>query len=257
MRVTRLYGIYAIITIIAGAVGIGGGLWWLGIFTDPISRTEAGNIFSAYLNETELLNRTEGTFGGTFPKDSVYTSDPTDRTVGLRLWFCYNPNGNPKVFLAGERLHSFSFPTVKDEPQNSKLFTVDASFKYGGKSTSGSDVMTYLEQSTMPVPTDIVQISKAEVVEYSNNFKQLVSGLPQQHYLDYNYTFFIYDNTKEFEDFFRQPGITHVRYFFGFDDSDKVNKIRVALVGVDASGRNLLGSNSVILQKSIPPPPDL
>lgn len=258
MNKVRLYSIYTIVAVIAGLVGAGGSYYyWLGIFTDTISRTQADNILSNYLKETDLLKLTDHTFGGTFPKDSVYTSDPRDRSVGVRFWFCYNPAGNPKVFLAGERLHSFTFPTTSDEPQDSMLFTVDASFSYGGTlGGGGTVVMDYLEHNPIPLPAStLTQVSKAEVITYANNFRQLVSGMP--HYLDYNFTFFIYDNTKDFEKFFAQPGMTHVRYFFGFDNSDAVNKIRVALVGVDATGRNLVGTNSVILQKSIPPPPDL
>jgi len=66
--------------------------------------------------------------------------------------------------------------------------------------------------------------------------------------------FFINDNNDlAINDFLSNEGITSVRFFYGYNPRLDKDNIRLILIGVDQNSNNIIGENSVILEKSWPP----
>lgn len=237
----------------------GGSVWqWWRILTDFETVEEADDLVVNYLNNSNLMKVTENVLGGTFPKDSIYKSG--DGRVGVRLWYCYNETDNryPKIFLASERLPSYSFPSEQDTPYYPILAAMDAASSFSYKPTgqlAKGDGYRYIS-NTSQTAGKMVGISKMDVIDFSQAFKNKIANVK------YPFAFFFYDNTNHFGKLLSQPRADLVRYYFSFDDLMKVNKIRVLLVAARSDGTNIADSNPsrtdppILLQKSVPPPPE-
>jgi hypothetical protein len=248
-----------LITFITLAIAIAGGVGgYLGVILTGIDLPDEGDeLMVNYVKDTPLMQITDYNFGGTFPKDVIYT--PGESYVGVRLWFCYDDQGGPnrKLFLAAEKIPSFSFPTEQDEPFQQTLTTIDKSLSFHPTgSVDLGDALYHIRKNPEP-NGKTVPISKNDVIKFSKAFKLKMDSEPSmKDYINYTYCFFIFDNDKDFEALLKPTGADYVRYYFGFDSKSKTNKIRVVLAAADANGKVFAKSSDIFLQKSIPPPPE-
>jgi hypothetical protein len=224
----------------------------------PITHKKADSLLYDYLKYDGLRKAMEYTYGGTFPKDAIYKSG--DTAVGVRLWYCYNKSDTlyPKVFLAAEKVSSYAYPKEEDKPASDNL-TIGAPFYNRETSVSRGDAISDLRRKKEEPGTPFT-ISKDKVIEFSTEFRLRTKHLAD---LKYKYCFFFYDNTNDFKklltqtDHSNRKDITYIRYYFGFDKDESLNDLRVILLGANSKAESVAEENSLILQKSVPPPPDL
>lgn len=100
-------------------------------------------------------------------------------------------------------------------------------------------------------------LTRAEVATQSTAFKNAMSGPNLPIYSNQSCLFNEDDNVyrQELDAFLKQPGLHHIKYFFGWqaDAEHARHPLRLILFGVDAQNQLLFDSNAYILQKSWPP----
>jgi hypothetical protein len=121
---------------------------------------------------------------------------------------------------------------------------------------SKADVLTYLhkpfKQWTGTDKDPDVVITKSNVKALSDNFKNKFPESGQQN--AYNlYPFGCFDANEFRTDLGNPPATKYIRYYFGYDNTSTVNKIRIILAGVDENGYNLSGSGYTMFEQSWPP----
>jgi hypothetical protein len=216
--------------------------------TGIIPLDTAVTLVKDFERETQTNSKWEKNLGGTFPVEDIYK--PGENNIGVMFWYCLNPNpgATPKFFLAAEKVSTYSAPTPGMKPQNA-LSLPDKCFTTDIISASGSVrqlLISHKEKGGQPA-----LVVPADAEGYTVNFTKELGG-----YAAHPYCFFFEDNDEQLKNLCAQPGVTHVRYYFGLNTNDKPNILRVILVAVDSNGENVDGSESMmILQKSVPPPP--
>ncbi len=82
-----------------------------------------------------------------------------------------------------------------------------------------------------------------------------------ERYNNYMFGFFSVLHEAGFNDFVASAGPNgYIRYYFGYDERDRPNRIRIILMAVNAKGVNLaiarVMDDPTSMQRSWPPPPD-
>jgi hypothetical protein len=235
--------------------------------SDPISIESTIEMSSLLLEEQPALSNIARyiAFGGVF-NASVFNMQ--QNMFGVRMWYCYNPNNNnklfPEFFLALEHIDKETYD--ENNPEKLSLnptFIVPETFKYDKidyeEKTIEEFIMTHGAITTNPSPPPI---SQTEITEFSNNFKSLMSIISPRASKPYcKYPVAIFEYTLAYKNFLAAPQPMWVRYYMGLarDPSHKPNYMRPILAGVDEFGkpilRVVLDTDESFLQKSVPPPP--
>lgn len=236
----------------------------------PIEK--AAELTYGYVTHPQLTKVFKGQpIGGTFPKSFFEVKSPDG---GVLLWFCYKGGKKPEFFLALEQITEYDtaahFPK---QPSAAILKKPKGLFNYNAAAPADKlDVIKFF-QGHKVVQNDYEDISNSDVQKYVASFDSLMNvnlASNGRKYSKYSFCFFdkkrdFNEKTKTFfdvpdyEDFLKQtPDDGFVRYYFGFDDNDKPNRIRVVLFSANSNGANITtvsGADAIILQKSFPPPP--
>jgi len=212
------------------------------------------------------LNKMANSFaaGGTFPARLFRVSPDSS---GIILWYGFDPHSR-EVFLALEQLKNYDVANMPKYPTASKL--VRSASIFTRTITSPVDRLSIKTQFQNERITDneVQSIDNATLRKRMNSFDSLLRTMPDgkgEKYNQYLFSFFHDSRDGTFDNFLDQAGRNgYVRYYFGYDERDKPNRIRVILVAVDADGRNVTSINAggrtndegdgVTLQKSWPPP---
>ncbi len=211
------------------------------------------------------LNKMASSFaaGGTFPADLFRVSPDSS---GIILWHGFDPATN-EVFLSLEQLKSYDVYNLPKRPTGKKLIRSSSTFKSAAvKQFDRTSVETYLRNEVITDNTT-EEIDNVTLQKHITSFDSLLSTMPDSNgekYNQYLFSFFHDNRDGTFEKFLNQAGKSgYVRYYFGYDEKDKPNRIRVILVAVDAQGRNVTSINrsgrtqedGLTLQRAFPPPP--
>ena len=183
---------------------------------------------------------------------------------GHMAWFCSNDfglNEYPKLFLAYEQNDSYqkgdevAFPDMRKLKCPSEVFIIPQNVP---------NLDQWLADHTIDprrLPNQYVDkvIDRSMVMQFASNFKQsnLFGGFNK-----FSFSFFENEKSMDVNAFLKTPGLTYIRYYFGYDNAQKYdtsNHIRIILIAVDINGKNIVtnkrDSDVVMLQHSWPPPP--
>jgi hypothetical protein len=227
---------------------------------------EAGTYFLKQHYPLQIIARRVA-FGGTFGADNfAVPMSPADTSAGVKLWYCYNPSDKdyPKLFLALERIANYNENDPLESPKTPCI--VPSTFKYDEKGEDPEDVKKYMKKQQNQTRSPKYTIEPSKVIEFSNNFKSLISIISPDdpiHGIDSlcQYPIAVFKYKPAYETFMSKKPDS-VRYFFGLAKvrQHKPNYIRTILVGMDKNGIiNDQPENQetygILLQKSVPPPP--
>jgi hypothetical protein len=182
---------------------------------------------------------------------------PPELYNGNMAWFCWNDFGitkYPPFFLAFETNDSYETTALPRYPDMRELMVSQNTFAHSGQNVG------YLlgnHQINTSSYTDIV-IPRQEVMQFVQNFTDRGPGDASGKFNKYPFAFFENEKSSDVKNFLEQPGISFVRYYFGYDARYSAsNRLRVVLVPVDAQGKNIFNDSpsTVMLQHSWPPPP--
>jgi hypothetical protein len=230
--------------------------------SEPIPIEKAGELISDLLSNSnpKVTDITSYALGGTFPAKLLRVHPDSS---GVLLWFCFKGGAKPELFLALEQLKQYDPANLPQLPINPNLTRPQNPFKNtNGTQHSPADLVTFLKNHSVKTNTSI-PIKNLLVKKYVESFDSLMNQIldgNNKRYNDYNFSFFEENAAKNLKTLVDQAGSNgFVRYYFGFDELEKPNRIRVILVSVNSAGKNITtinGQNALIVQKSWPPPPN-
>jgi len=213
------------------------------------------------------LNKMAGSFaaGGTFPVELFRVSPDSS---GIIFWYGFDPD-KKEVFLALEQLKNYDVYHLPTGPTGATLIRSASTFTSAVTTPfDRASVKSHLQNETI-TNNEIEEIDNVTLRRHMNSFDSLLSTMPDnkgEKYNEYLFSFFHDSKDGTFEQFLSQAGKNgYVRYYFGYDEHDTPNRIRVILVAVDEQGKNITGTNAggrtnsgddgLTLQRSYPPPP--
>lgn len=192
--------------------------------------------------------------GGTF---SVNSFNVGKDSSGVMMWSCFKPGPAPELFLALERLKQYDSDSLPTAPVSKILSRPDFTFRDNNPQHDAPAIRQYLETQVIS-KNGSTPIDEATVVRHIHSFDSLQATLPKK-YNAHPFSYFQRNDDGVFEKFLDQARPNgFVRYYFGYEEKEIPNKIRVILVAVDAAGKNIINTKSgsaVILEKAAPPPP--
>ncbi|MCA1764421.1 MAG: hypothetical protein ABR574_05975 [Cryomorphaceae bacterium] len=228
-----------------------------------ITFAEAQTLIENFVNHPILgdiaLNKA---VSGTIDKNSFQTQEEPKPGLwsGKMAWYCWDTN-SPYVyhsfFLAFEQFNNYNSNAAPGQPEHLELQIANKQHTF----TPGQSVgdMLLNEQHALLNPINF-KLSRAVVnscvQSFGTDFPKDQSNAPFN-----THPFGFFNNNSpsgggqsEWEAFIGQPGLVAIRYYFGFDGSETTNKIRVILVGVNGSGKNMLSnaSSDLILERCEP-----
>jgi hypothetical protein len=179
------------------------------------------------------------------------------------LWNCYNPGGNPELFVAVEEVPKYDTTVAPPTtPLANELYIPVNTFRYNGSSNTAEDTEKFMVKAVNPtisIPPPR-KIGKKEVEQYVANFKSMVATLEVisgAKYSAHPLAAFGYNTYyRNFED--RPHKFVVYFYTLYFDTSHQPNYFRPVL-GVTMNDGTLIQTkdlNEPMLQKSWPPPPN-
>lgn len=231
--------------------------------SNKISLDEAVFLIYSFLKEDNLYKiAIQEAIGGTVYKSAI-KNDAGLIYVGTMGWYCRNLDGlkkYPKLFMAFED-STYDVGNVPLEPSSGSLFYPAKTFKYC-KKVNESDVLEMLKTDCFKLENDLT-IPKSDLLKLIN---KLPSDSSTDLYNKYQCSFFENGGitNDDMEKFLETPNLVAVRYYFGYDPSyshSRSNRIRIILIGVDSSGKNIIPEGDIttitsqIVQNSWPPPP--
>lgn len=184
-------------------------------------------------------------------------SEPEDLLVrGTRCWYiCANSaeGRGEDVSLADSMCFSVAFESTKIQDTNNPERGAKSSKLYSCKKESMIDadpsisVNQFLLNFTGSQPSQ-QEFTSSEVDVMTRNFARKFPCNPT------SVAFFINDDGDfAINDFLRNEGLSSARFFYGYDPRLERDNIRLILIGVDENSHNIIGENSVILERSWPP----
>jgi hypothetical protein len=199
--------------------------------------------------------------GGTILKSTLHPK-ALNSDSGSMSWYCWSEDQRkyPKLFLAFEQFDGYNTIGEIPAPQSLKLKRATNIFWYAGQSAEDIIERQHIDPNAY-VDVEIDRDGAEGVIELKNEFlKNSPRDDSGKNPLNkYPYSFFENKTNPQLQEFINQPDLEYVRYYFGYDDvadhHKETNRIRIILVGVDASGTNLAESKAILLQNSWPPPP--
>ncbi len=200
-------------------------------------------------------------WGGSFPA-SAFVVSPENQ--GVMLWYCFRSGPDPELFLALEQLREYDAHNLPRLP-GSDVLTAPSAILRANASDLGSEdaIRDHLLAETGDMP-GLVQVGAAEVGRYITSADSLFDRYRDaqgERYNNYMFGFFSVLHEAAFNDFVASAGPNgYIRYYFGYDERDKPNRIRIILMAVNAKGVNLaiarVMDDPTSMQRSWPPPPE-
>jgi hypothetical protein len=220
-----------------------------------ISFENAALLISDLFNIPEVGNlATTYALGGTFAVNDFTIGNDSS---GVILWSCFKPGSKPELFLAVERLKEYDTTNLSKAPLSKILSRPAFTFKDNNTQHSPQAIGQYLETQVIS-NNGSTSIDNATVIKHIHSFDSLLETLPEK-YNVYPFSYFQRNDDGVFEKFLDQARPNgFVRYYFGYDGTMAPNRIRVVLVAVDSSGKNIIkvgGEEAVLMEYSWPPPP--
>ena len=188
--------------------------------------------------------------GGTIDKNHLQLPNPS---TGVMAWFCLDQSASGKqlpFFLAFEKFRNFTSNPYPSKPANSSLGVANSQFTYSTGEPVGTLLINHEEPLANPINQDL---KNADVVKLMNNFKQnFPKDSNNEKFNKEPLAFFNNDEPpqggpSEWNQFIGQTNMAAIRYYFGYDPTETINKIRVIMVGVDSQGANMISGNSTDL----------
>jgi hypothetical protein len=223
-----------------------------------VTLDEAAVYISDFVRMPAIANLAGYTLGGTYPVRHLKIAPDS---VGIIFWFCFKPKAK-EIFPAVEQLKNLDTSNLPKQPSGKWLIRPDAPFKnIMGSSNSAAAVKSFLNNHSVTLNT-ASKIESKSVMQYVQSFDSLLATMPdnnKEKYNKYPLSIFMENSKKEFDHFLSRAGKNgYIRYYLGYDENEKPNRIRVILIAADSLGRNittLKNANDAVLQKSVPPPP--
>lgn len=185
-----------------------------------------------------------------------YTNDPDDLLVhGTRCWYICgdSPDEKEQHRLLDSECFSVAFESVKVRDTYNPHRGIKSPFLYTCKRESmiypkpDISVNRFLIEFDDSIATQ-QELRETDVDVMAINFARKFTC---------NATSVAYfvndDNDRCVDEFLANPGIKSFRFFYGYDQHLEKDNIRLILIGVDENSRNIIGENSVILERSWPP----
>ena len=186
--------------------------------------------------------------------------NPDDSVLVLNFYTAYDTNKTPPVFLAINAQDKYwpflSSPSRIKDNDDLDLSSDEFAYPYPQYDTTLDGVRQFLEAQNIAGTTTATHLRGEEVKNGIFNFlkKFEVNGAPVN-----------YDQSSVFrKDYLMrligQQGCRGLRYFLGYDPSNKRNALRVILVGIKEDGTNMLtvptgSTGPVMVEHSWPPCP--
>jgi hypothetical protein len=236
-----------------------------------ITIAQAVQLMANFINHPDLCpKRNSIPIGGTLTSDVLFQSRPTPPSGiirGRRGWFTYPNSASNQLTVVWESAAVEQNRIDDRATMGQNLYKpADGDIIYfnGGTDCNVEDfeIMTFLNNSmnfTRPVADVIINDLEAQRLNSFFKNRALVSSEGVSMVVS-NAMFFTEDDDDSLDAFRMDSNgtpMTHFRYFFGFSEGAEYGgqHLRVILIGVDQSGRNLIGNNALVLQKSWPPSP--
>lgn len=221
-------------------------------------------LMSNLVHTAGLDNLTEDFgWGGSFPASAFQVSATNQ---GVLLWYCFRAGQNPELFLALEHLESYDPHNVPRKPISTSLTLPSTIFRASPATMNSEDaIREYLRTASGDLPTWTT--ASAETINRYVISADSLFGVHRdpygERYNNYMFGFFSVLHEAAFQAFVESAGENgYIRYYFGYDERDRPNRVRIILMAVDAKGNNQAmarvtddgGGGS--MQRSWPPPPD-
>lgn len=200
-------------------------------------------------------------WGGSFPA-SAFRVSPENQ--GVMLWYCFRPGANPELFLALEQLKEYDPHNLPRLPVSPVLTAPSAILRASAGMLGSEEAIRGQLNAAGGDNSTLVQISAAEVGRLITSADSLFDNHRDtygERYNNYMFGFFSALHEAAFTDFVESAGENgYIRYYFGYDERDKPNRIRIILMAVTANGVNKATArvmdDPTSMQRSWPPPPD-
>lgn len=221
-----------------------------------ISIDDASLLISDYLRNSRI-DISNYSLGGVLPV-ADFTPDATNE--GLLMWYCFNAT-TKQLFMAVEPYQHYDTANLPRTPIQPVLRMPETTFLYTGASPSEKDVKEFiLNQKITGTSSDI---DNAMVTRYVNSFDSLMNTYTDEVgkvYQAYPFNYFIWGaDYKTFASWAGKDGF--IRYYLGYGEQYKPNRIRIVLIATDKDGNTITGGMELNdgggqgLQTGWPPPP--
>lgn len=200
-------------------------------------------------------------WGGSFPVSAFRVSSANQ---GVLLWYCFRGGNNPQLFLALEHLSDYDPANLPSQPISQELVGPTSTFRSTFGSGSDEGRIRDFIQSQSGDGTNWVTFAAEDVNRYIESADSLFNQTRDQNgdrYNNYMFGFFSVRHEAAFDAFLDRAGENgFVRYYFGYDERDRPNRIRIILTVADSRssfrGSSRTNDGGESMQRSWPPPPD-
>ncbi len=223
-----------------------------------ISFQKAETLVNSFVSDAILSQvAVNWALGGTIDKNHLQLPNPS---TGVMAWFCLDQSTSGNYlpfFLAFEKFSNFTTNPYPSQPANSNLYVAKSQFTYSPGEPVGDLLKTHKETLANPISEDL---KNTEVVDLTNSFKQnFPMDSNNEKFNEEPLAFFNNDKpsnggASEWDQFIGQPNMAAIRYYFGYDATEPINKIRVIMVGVNSEGANMISDTAtdLIIEKGLP-----
>lgn len=201
-------------------------------------------------------------WGGSFPASAFRVASTNQ---GILLWYCFKGGNNPQMFLALEQLKDYDPANMPTAPISNELLVPSTVFRSNLKGATGPGaVRDFLESQTGDLPgwTTLASSDVNRYILSADSLFNLATDSNGERYNRYMFGFFSARHEAGYNSFLDRAGENgFIRYYFGYDEKDRPNRIRIILMAANSMGVNKSFSRTSddpggSLQRSWPPPPD-
>lgn len=203
-------------------------------------------------------------WGGSFPVSAFRVSSANQ---GILLWYCFKGGSNPQMFLALEQLDDYDPANLPTSPISSELLVPSVVFRNNFQGASDASSVRDLLGSHTGDQSEWSTLAAADVNRYilsADSLFNFVTDSQGERYNRYMFGFFSARHEAGYDNFLDRAGENgYIRYYFGYDEKDRPNRIRIILMATDSRGVNQAFARTTheedgcgSLQRSWPPPPD-
>jgi len=223
-----------------------------------ISFQKAETLVNRFVSDAVLSQvAVNWALGGTIDKNHLQLPNPP---TGVMAWFCLDQSTSGNYlpfFLAFEKFSNFSTNPYPSQPANSNLYAAKSQFTYSPGEPVGDLLRTHKETLANPISEDL---KNAEVIDLTNSFKQnFPMNSNNEKFNEEPLAFFSNEippgeTSSDWDQFISQPNMAAIRYYFGYEPIETINKIRVIMVGVNSQGANMISGTEadLIIERGTP-----
>jgi hypothetical protein len=221
-----------------------------------ISIDDASLLISDYLTNSRV-DLSSYTLGGVLP---VADFIPDEKNEGLLMWYCFDA-ATKQLFMAVEPYQHYDTANLPKAPVQAALKKPETTFLYTGASPTEKNVKDFILNQKITGPS--TRIDNALVSRFVTSFDSLMQKTTDGAgvtYQKYPFNYFIWGTDyKTFVNWAGKDGF--IRYYLGFGERYKPNRIRIILIATDKDGNTKTGTLELYddggqgLQNGWPPPP--